>query len=201
MKRVIPCLLMFSLLVCVCFGSLADDEETSDNLLGENEYADSVSLEGSEILTVNGGGANLIDAWNSSQIKIISTSLPLELDKGGVYDIHLGDDSSLLFSGGATESIRLYDDSTAELRGGTINYITIYHRPVDSCEVTIYCQEGYTKTDSYISGLWADGTSFYISFCNPSYCTTADYVNVVVIPEPTTLALLGLGGLLIRRKK
>lgn len=200
MKRLLP---LSGLLLCtyLAFASIVDDPETIDGLLETGEYASSVSLEGSEKLIVEGGGANVIDTWDFSRLEVYSTSLPLELDKGGVYDIHLTDNTSLLFTGGATESIILYKDSFAELKGGQINYITIYRRPQDSCYVTIYCQAGYQKTTTGISGLWADGTSFDIDFINVSspFPPTANYVYVV--PEPATLALLGFGSLLLRRKK
>lgn len=111
-----------------------------------------------------------------------------------------------MFAGGATESIILYDDATAELRGGQINYITIYRRPQDSSEVTIYCQDGwqwlYTSGSiSGITGLWKDGTSFEIRFDNVGapYPPTANFVHV--IPEPAALVLLALGGLMIGPKK
>lgn len=56
-----------------------------------------------------------------------------------------------------------------------------------------------------ISGLWEDGTSFDIDFINVGGIfapyPTANFVNIVEVPEPTTLVLLGFGGLLLRRKK
>jgi hypothetical protein len=53
-----------------------------------------------------------------------------------------------------------------------------------------------------ITGLWKNGTPFSIQFLDQ---TASGYdpvwKNINVIPEPITLFLFGLGGLLLRQKK
>ena len=207
MKRILPSVLMF--LCCACYGvaSLSGDPETADGYLLTGEYAGGVSLENLEKLIVNGGNADVIDAWDSSRIEVYSTSLPLSLEgKRGVYDIHLNDNSTLLFSGGATQSLKVYKNASALLTGGTINYITFYHYGTMTSKVTIDCQDGWewlctSGKIAGIRGLWDDGTAFQIAFSNPGSIFPDTYNFVHVIPEPATLCLFGIGGLLLRRRK
>jgi len=175
--------------------------------INAGEYESDIQLWNTDKLIVNGGGSDQVIAWNSSSVEIYSTTLPLSLEgKRGVYDIFLNDSSTLLFSGGATQSLKLYKNSTALLKGGTINYITIYHRPQDSCFVTIDCQDGwewlYTGSKiTGIRGLWHNGSPFQINLSNVGapWPDTAQYVHV--FPEPATMILFGVGGICLLRKR
>jgi len=202
MKSIVAYLLTTVVCISTCLASIADDPEIADGYLTNGEYVSMGKVEGYEELFVTGGGAETIDVRDHGYLEVQDTAKPLGYHTG-IYDIFLYDDSELLYLGGITEEITVRDDATAVLKGGRVDYITIYHLSSWSSNVTIYCQEGYTKTDSYIYGLWADGTSFYIEFIDVdgvfSPYPTADYVTV--IPEPATLVLLGLGGLLLRKRR
>ena len=196
MKYLLLCLLMAS----ASFASLVDPAD--DGYLGIGEYDSNVRLINHDVLIVDCGNSNLIDAEDYSRLEVYSTSLPLSLNyKRGVYDIHMGYNCTLLFCGGATESIVVAGNAMAELKGGIINNLTMHRRPQDSCSVTIFCQDGYQMDKTGISGLWADGTSFDINFIDENYYTTSPYVNIEIVPEPATMALLSLGGLIIRRER
>ena len=51
----------------------------------------------------------------------------------------------------------------------------------------------------YLSGKWEDGTPFTFNygFYEPS---TDDHINLHVVPEPCSMVLLSLGGLMLRRR-
>ena len=199
MKRMLALLWLFTMSSAL---SLA-----GTTYINAGEYKSNIWLWNTDKLIVNGGGSDRVIAWNLSSVEIYSTSLPLSLEgKRGVYDIFLGNNSTLLFSGGATQYIEVGDNATALLTGGTINYLTIYRGPGDSSLVTIDCKDGWQwlstggKTTG-ITGVWHNGTPFQIAFGTPAapYPPTANFVHV--IPEPASMLLLGLGSLMIRRRK
>jgi hypothetical protein len=192
----------------MCFGGLDEYKETEDGkLTGEwvngewinVEYVGHVTLEDEE-LWVQGGAAERISVKGDSYLWVQYTSTPLS-DDTGIYDIMLYDESDLLYEGGITNSITVRDDTTAILKGGTINHLTIFHLSSWSSKAIIYCQEGYEFDSHGISGRWLDGSEFNISFTNVGGIFPDTWNYVEVVPEPATLALLGLGALVLQRKK
>ena len=55
-------------------------------------------------------------------------------------------------------------------------------------------------TLDYTGGVLGETVTISL-FTDPEYVTPADSVTITVVPEPMTVILLGLGGLLLRRRK
>ncbi|RKY06450.1 MAG: hypothetical protein DRP66_08785, partial [Planctomycetota bacterium] len=124
---------------------------------------------------------------------------------GGITDIWLDDYSSLLYLDGVTEEVTVTEHSSAILKGGRIDAITSLQNVITP-SIDLYCQVGWelitdTSGKIFITGLWMDGTDFNIQLINdPDYDDTWENINVIV-PEPTTLILMGIGGILLRQKR
>lgn len=95
---------------------------------------------------------------------------------------------------GSIVNLYLYDNAMALLLGGTVP-MTIYSDPASTGWVKFYATNvSYSQTE--INGNWlSDGKYFQIDFTGDTYS------HVQIVPEPTTLALLALGSLVIFRRR
>ncbi len=121
--------------------------------------------------------------------------------------------------GGAMGKLELTDYATANIYNGDIEWLFIQGNTVadiysagDTLEMFAAGNESLAYIYAYdviyhpTSGLagegWIEGT--YISNDLPfsfSFYTDTSYTHVNIVPEPTTVLLFGLGGLLLRKRR
>ena len=151
--------------------------------------------------------------FGSSYIEILNTSSLTS--SGGVADLNLDDTSRLQLFGGEIGVIDFRDHSVADLRGGNINYIRSFQqvgwvgRDWVSPYIEIVCRNYDDSNPNWITGTWNvdnnhDGQwdTFSIQLLNQDgYSPVIDNIQFTTVPDPATFALLGLGGLLLCRKR
>jgi len=139
-------------------------------------------------------------------------------DSDPYYDeVFLENSASLDFIGGVIGHLDTRHDSLANIDGGNMDYLGTY----DNSVVNLYTGEwdwlvSHNNSKVYLwaynviydptGGIYADGslegyfykddTEFNFSLLNPG-----TYSHVEIIPEPTTLLLLGFGAIFLRKHK
>jgi hypothetical protein len=165
------------------------------------EYQTLPDLEDNEtIFVTDQGGGGLINLFDNSSMILEDTST-LEEGVGGIWTIELMNSSSLYMSGGEVHMIDIGDYATAYLSGGLIQQIwSGQYTGTFGPHITIECLDHYYSDNTkLLTGHWMDNTAFSIYLIDvPNYSPAIQ--NITFIPEPATLMLLGLGGLLLRRK-
>ncbi len=201
------------MLIC-CLSSLYGGYENGGVI---TTYVGDVDCYSGLLEVKNGGAADYIGVENSSHLKVWSTS-PLGYNpRGGIWDINVKHNSHLDYYGGWTEEVTVRHNATANLYGGRIDAITsfqdiqwIYGGQPYGQHINIYAKQNswsWTYENGVIRGItgqWlADGTTFNIRFTTngESFGFDPVWANINVIPEPATMILFALGGILIRPKK
>ncbi len=109
----------------------------------------------------------------------------------------MGNSATAILSGG--EIARLKTTQSAWQYDYTVDPPMLVPNP----HVEIICKNYlYNTTSKMLTGTWEDNSLFSIQLVDVSggYSPTIDNIEFTIIPEPATLLLLSLGGLLIRRK-
>ena len=162
------------------------------------------------IVIYDDGGEHIIDFPINDGVEIRNslTGDPTKIqlvDNGEIGDgLFSTDDCEMLILGGhINDSIYADDDSIVNIYGGTIGYMIFANH--DS-SIYIYGHDfqidglpiNYGKLD--ISGGRLTGTLFYGDYINNDLDISST-ASVVLIPEPATLILFGLSGLILRAAK
>jgi hypothetical protein len=195
-KRLTACLLILSLCAPAV---LAEITEGFDYTISDT-YEFGIFPLNNESLLITGAGAYQIDAKGGSYIEVQDTA-PLEQNVGGIYGLNLDDSSTMDYYGGETNLFRIIDNARATFSGGSINYISSYQDSDLTKHITFIADLDSIGFDgSVLTGNWLDGSSFSVTLQDQAGYDSV-YSNINFIPEPATLALFGLGGLLLRKKK
>jgi len=149
----------------------------------------------SSAVRVSGGIVNDLRSLNSGTVDIF----------GGSVSDHLQafDSSAVRVSGGIVNDLRSCDSSTVDISGGSVSDLWALHSSV----VTFHGRN-FSVSDGLIlygdrvlgtgllAGEWFDGTPWTVNIL-----ANRPTAKILAIPEPATLLLLGLGAVMVRRKR
>ena len=166
----------------VVFSQVTANQDSVLNF--DNSGADNLLCLDRSLVNYSGNQIDSIDAYNQSTVNILS---------GGVMHLTLYDSSEVNFNDGKKGNIQVIDDSVINIYGGQIFTVASFYSGI----VNIY---GYGfDLDGYnLTGFWQGGEAFSMDI----FSQVNDNLNLITIPEPATVLLLGLGGLVLggRRK-
>jgi len=200
MKKTVYYILLFGLLGYWASGQYYE--------ITTNIYTPGLTLNTGDSLYMTNGGFDSLTLFGSSTAAIQGTS-PLQEGSGGIWLLSVSNTSRLEISGGQINHLDLNSDATVTLAGGTILEIESNQDTerwdndngtwIQTPHVTVVCStHAYDASDNLLTGNWLNGTPFRIQLIDvDGYNPAID--NIQFIPEPAAIALLGFGGLLLKR--
>jgi len=171
-------------------------------------------------LTMNGGYSRHIEAYGNSAVAITGGEVSNDGGYVGAYD-----NATVTMRGGSTPYLQAAGNSIITLSGGDAPNLWVYSNgmlyldgsnfSVTASGVTTPLSNGAHLSNygtlvenpqgvfynGELTGTLADGAFIDSSF---AIWNTGDYAgtgDIVIIPEPATLLLLGLGAVMLRRKR
>ena len=180
------------------------------------------------LLMTGGEGHNLsLLGWSSATIENTAPIIdPCDPYSGGIWAVTTTSYSIFNFNGGEINSVKTWGDSTVNMTGGILttlvtNSESIAHISGGQIEtltsnqslffdhsdeqfhgrIHIYCLDWeYDTVGSLLTGTWEDSSTFNINLIDGTYDPTFDNLEFHIIPEPATLFIFALGGVLLRRR-
>ncbi len=173
--------------------------------------------------------ASLIDIDGGTTEELWTFGLSTaDISGGEAWQLYALDDSTIDISGGEVVQLLAEDRSTISITGGVVEWLSVSYNSevtISQGQVTNLWAQGSSAVDitgydffynphfqwdsirqvwqGSLTGYWQEETPFSITtWDEPTYDHLAlhDLGPLPGIPEPATLLLLGLGGLVLRRK-
>ena len=195
MKKLLLSLLLLGFCTSVSFADIVFDYVISDT------YEFAVTLNSSESLLITGAGSDRIDAFDESYVEVQGTD-PLQQFVGGIYDLNLNDFSTMNYYDGETGLFDIRGSAEALFSGGRIDFIRSFQDSDLLKHITFICDvDSVNLTGDLLTGDWLDGGGSFSITLQDQTGYDSVYSNINFIPEPATVLMLGLGSLLLRRKR
>lgn len=186
------------LAVCVFSGVLSAELIT----IGPGEYFGTTDIENSDELVMTGGWGDSLRVSDTAIANIYAT------DSGKqIWNLKGGDNSTLNIYGGSINEIELIHANFTEIKGGDIGTLISIQEVYEDGGMGIhiprtylYVSEwNYNPTSMILTGEWQDLTPFSIQLEDKYGIST--YENLLFIPEPSSLVLLSIACLALRKRR
>lgn len=166
-------------------------------------YTPGLTLQEGDSLYMSDGGIGNLNLLEDDITATIEGTSTLVEGSGGIWEINLSSNSLLTISGGQIHEIDIHSNATITLAGGLIEAVYSY-QTVNNPHITLYYSGDLPTVQEisgfdYLIGLWGNGTDFSIYLHDTGYDTYGNF-EFILVPEPATLVLLGLGSLLLKRR-
>ncbi len=164
-------------------------------------------------VTMSGGSADILSATENASITMTGGSAniytrgrnnaDITMTGGSTGFLEVYNDATFSISGGSIGgAIKVFDDAIVYLDGTNfkVNGVPLQYGDKVSDFATLINNDYYGGT---ITGNLANGTTLNNSFSITVFDAHAGTGNIIIgtVPEPMTICLLGLGGLVVRRRK
>jgi len=201
--------LMMAMLVVVSGGRL----KATHHLIEDGDHFGHLLLDNEDTLLMTGGEGEELSLLVSSVATIENTNPLIGENNGGIWDVSVSSSSIFNLNGGEINRIRTWWYGTINMTGGDVlettlnNYSSLNLSGGQVGQLTIASDESWAILDGYgfsdyvpgnpITGYWHDDTAFSIDLVDDGIST---YDQIIFIPEPVSVLLLGIGGLILRKR-